>query len=44
MNELVSLFQETLVVTNRTPTFFVDWEKVKKNADSIKIELSLWNS
>jgi len=44
IDELVKLFQNSLTVTNRTPDFFVDWEKVKKNADSIKLELSLWNS
>jgi len=44
LKELVKLFQDSLIITNRTPEFFVDWEKVKKNADSIKIELSLWNS
>lgn len=43
-SELVKVFQETLITTNRTPEFFVDWIKVKQNADNIKIELSLWNS
>lgn len=43
-SELVKLFQENLITTNRTPEFFVDWTKVKRNVDSIKIELSLWNS
>lgn len=38
------MFQKTLITTNRTPDFYVDWEKVKENVDSIKIELSLWNS
>jgi len=44
LDELVKLFQDSLIITNRTPEFFVDWEKVKKNADGIKIEISLWNS
>ena len=44
IDELVKLFQDSLTVTNRTPDFFVDWQKVKQNADNIKIELSLWNS
>jgi len=44
IDELVKLFQDTLIITNRTPEFFVDWEKVRQNADRIKIELSLWNS
>jgi len=43
-SELVKLFRETLITTNRTPEFFVDWTKVKENVESIKIELSLWNS
>jgi type II restriction enzyme len=44
LNELVDAFQKTLVPTNRTPEFYVDWQKVKQNLDEIKIELSLWNS
>jgi len=44
LNELVDAFQKTLVPTNRTPEFYVDWQKVKKNLSEIKIELSLWNS
>lgn len=44
VSELVKVFQKTLIITNRTPEFFVDWVKVKKNVDEIKIELSLWNS
>ena len=31
-----------MIATNRTPSFFVDWRKVKKNVDEIRIELSLW--
>ncbi len=44
VQELVRKFQDTLITTNRTPEFFVNWAKTKKNADEIKIELSLWNS
>lgn len=44
IRELVSKFQDTLITTNRTPEFFVNWTKAKKNADGIKLELSLWNS
>jgi type II restriction enzyme len=43
-SELLKLFQETLITTNRTPDFFVDWEKAKQNVNNIKIELYLWNS
>ena len=44
IEQIVSTFQETLIVTNRTADFFVDWKKVKANAESLKIELSLMNS
>lgn len=44
ISELVKTFQKTLIITNRTPEFFVGWTKVKKNLDEIRIELSLWNS
>ena len=44
IQDLVKSFQKSLVVTNRTPEFYVNWEKVKRNVDTIKIELSLWNS
>lgn len=44
VRELVGKFQDTLITTNRTPEFFVNWTKVRKNADEIRIELSLWNS
>lgn len=44
IQDLVKSFQKSLVVTNRTPDFYVDWKKVKQNVDKIKIELSLWNS
>lgn len=44
IQDLVKSFQKSLVVTNRTPEFYVNWEKVNRNVDTIKIELSLWNS
>lgn len=44
IQELIKTFQNTLVTTNRTPDFFVNWTKTKRNADKIKLELSLWNS
>lgn len=44
VNDLIVAFQKTLITTNRTPDFYVDWEKVKQNLDDIKIELALWNS
>jgi len=42
--ELVKSFTESLVITNRTPDFFVDWPKVKMNVDEIRLELDLWDS
>ncbi len=37
-------FKKTLVATNRSYLFYVDWEKVKNNVDVIKTELSLLDS
>lgn len=44
VKEITSEFQKTLVTTNRSFLFYVDWNKVKKNVDSIKTELSLLDS
>jgi type II restriction enzyme len=44
ITDTVKLFQKTIIATNRTPEFYVDWKKVQKNLDEIKIELALWNS
>ena len=44
LNELTQLFLDTLVDTNRTHEFFVDWEKVRKNIEQFKIELGILNS
>jgi len=35
---------ETLLPTNRTPDFFVDWSKVRANVESNRIGISLLNS
>lgn len=42
--EITKEFQKTLVTTNRSYLFFVDWAKIKKNVDKIKTELSLLDS
>lgn len=42
--QLVSKFQESIIVTNRTADFFVNWDKVRENAEALRIELSLMNS
>lgn len=44
ITDLIQTFQNTLVTTNRTPDFYVDWKKVKDNLDDIKIELALWST
>ena len=41
---LVNEFQKSLIVTNRTADFFVDWSKVRENTDILRMELSLMNS
>lgn len=42
--QLVNAFQNSIIVTNRTADFFVNWEKVRENAEELRIELSLMNS
>jgi len=44
ITSLVDLFQQSIIVTNRTADFFVNWEKVRENAEALRIELSLMNS
>lgn len=44
IKEITQEFQKTLVTTNRSYLFYVDWKKVKKNIDHIKTELSLLDS
>lgn len=39
--EIVNLFHDTLVTTNRNHEFFVDWAKVKKNVERYRVELSI---
>jgi len=43
-HEIKQEFQKTLVATNRSFLFYVNWKKVKKNVDAIKTELSLLDS
>ncbi|MFQ5874961.1 MAG: type II restriction endonuclease [Dehalococcoidia bacterium] len=42
--ELVDLFLDSLAATNRTHDFFVDWVKVRNNAESLKTEIALLGS
>lgn len=44
VREITQEFQKTLVTTNRSYLFYVDWKKVKRNVDTIKTELSLLDS
>lgn len=44
LDEVSTHFRETIIKTNRSPEFFVDWRKVKANVDSISKELALWSS
>ena len=38
------MFIDTLLSTNRTPSFFVDWNKVKEHVEENKVGISLLNS
>lgn len=44
IQEMTKEFQRTLVTTNRSYLFYVDWKKVRKNINAIKTELSLLDS
>lgn len=42
--EVLALFHNTIIDTNRDFSFFVDWDKVKQNVDRYKIELNIFNA
>ena len=44
MKAVLDLFMATLVETNRTYDFFVDWDKVRSNVAALRVEISLLNS
>jgi len=44
VKEITEEFQKTLVTTNRSYIFYVDWGKVRKNIELIKTELGLLDS
>ena len=44
LDELQQIFCDTLLETNLTYSFFVDWEKVTKNRDVFRNELALLSS
>lgn len=39
--EVVSEFQDNLVITNRSYDFFVNWKKIKGNIEKLRIEFSI---
>lgn len=43
IDEIEVKFQKTLLATNRTPDFFVDWDKVQGNIIDLDAEISLLN-
>jgi len=43
VEELVKKFQETLMISNKSFTYFVDWEKVKANVKKYEYEINILN-
>lgn len=41
LEETIERFHETIIDTNRSYNFFVNWEKVEQHVDKYKIELSI---
>ncbi len=44
LDELIELFLESLLETNRTCEFFVDWQKVEDNVEQFSVQLNILNS
>ena len=44
IDKYLEYFVETLLPTNRTYEFYVDWDKIKNNLDKYITEISLLNS
>lgn len=44
LEETIERFHETVIDTNRSYNFFVNWEKVEQHVDKYKIELSILDS
>jgi type II restriction enzyme len=44
VDELAKLFVDTLVPTNMTYEYFVNWEKVKKRVNKFNVEINILNS
>lgn len=43
LEELVLKFQETLMISNKSFSYFVDWEKVKENVKKFEYEINILN-
>lgn len=44
LEDVIEKFHNTLVDTNRSYKFFVDWDKVKRHVDKYKIEFNILNT
>ena len=42
--EIINIFFDTLISTNRTYDFFVNWTKIKQKIDDYLIEINTLNS
>lgn len=42
-NDKINYFLETLLLTNRTPEYFINWEKVEENTKEFEVELNILN-
>lgn len=43
-DDIIEAFHETIIDTNRSYNFFVDWEKIERNIKQYKVELNILNS
>jgi type II restriction enzyme len=44
VDEIVELFNKTLIDTNMTYKYFVDWEKIRRNVSKLNVEINILNS
>lgn len=44
LNSIVDKFISTLIDTNRSYSFFVDWDKIKANVEKYNVEINILNS
>jgi type II restriction enzyme len=43
IEELVEMFQDTLMISNKSYSYFVDWEKIKVNVKKYEYEINILN-